>query len=362
LLRENLIPDVGVQALEKARELLPEDARVYIALGAGYRMQGKLAESKEAIVRYTELQPQDPWGYFNLAQTLNGLGELEGERAALEQTLAVDPNIQPALGIYFGLKDQQPDPEKEAALIAFAEKTNSWMALLLASSMARDRGDSARAVELAGRAYDREPKSEEVMLQYSAMLGDAGDAERLQLVVQPAVSGGRFSKRLDWNFAQSLHQLGKTPQAIEVLRRAQMGEAPADFKTAAESAIEYWTGLRAQAGQGVEVHPSGQLLRSVLLKLDDGDGGILLNARQALPAQHKFPWRAQGNEARVRFQQGQTGFGEAPKDLGTFVVKNVPANADGPTTVECRVEVTPDGRLTLTAGQSGRKLPVEWVA
>jgi predicted Zn-dependent protease len=362
LLRDNLIPDVGVQALEKARELLPEDARVHIALGAGYRMQGKLAESKEAIVRYTELQPQDPWGYFNLAQTLNGLGEVEAERAALEQTLAVDPNIQPALGIYFGLKDQQPDPEKEAALIAFAEKTNSWMALLLASSMARDRGDSARAVELAGRAYDREPKSEEVMLQYSAMLGDAGDVARLELVVQPAVSGGRFSKRLDWNFAQSLHQLGKTPQAIEVLRRAQMGEAPADFKTAAESAIEYWTGLRAQAGQGVEVHPSGQLLRSVLLKLDDGDGGILLNARQALPAQHKFPWRAQGNEARVRLQQGQTGFGEAPKDLGTFVVKNVPANADGPTTVECRVEVTPDGRLTLTAGQSGRKLPVEWVA
>jgi hypothetical protein len=236
------------------------------------------------------------------------------------------------------------------------------MPLLLASSMARDRGETARAVELAGRAYERNSQAEEVLLQYSAMLGDAGDLARLETVVQPAVTGGRFSKRLDWNFAQSLHQMGKTPQAIEVLRRAQMGEAPADFKAAAESAIEHWTGLRAQSQERLEVHQSGQLLRPVLLTLDDGDGGILINARQGLPANHKFPWRAQGSEARVRLQQGQTGFGQPPKSLGTFVVKNVTPATEGATTVECRVEATPDGRLSFTAGQNNRKLPVEWVA
>jgi hypothetical protein len=141
-----------------------------------------------------------------------------------------------------------------------------------------------------------------------------------------------------------------------------MGEAPADFKTAAESAIEYWTGLRAQSQERLDVHASGQLLRPILLALDDGDGGILLNARQGLPAQHKFPWRANGAEARVRLQQGQTGFGQPPKSLGTFIVKNVTPVTDGPTTVECRVEASPDGRLSFTAGQNGRKLPVEAVA
>lgn len=362
LLRDNLIPEVGVQALEKARELLPEDARVYIALGAGYRMLNKFEESKQAITRFTELQPQDPWGFFNLAQTLNALGDKEGERAALQKTLELDPNIQPALGIYFELKDQEPDQEKEAALIAFADEKGAWMPLLLASSMARDRGETARAVELAGRAYDRNSTAEEVMLQYSAMLGDAGDGAKLDLVVQPAVSGGRFSKRLDWNYAQSLRQLGKTPQAIEVLRRAQMGEAPADFKAAAESAIEHWTGLRAQSEERIEVHASGQLLRAIVVALDDGDGAIVLNARQGLPAQNKIPWRVQGDEARVRLQQGQTGFGEPPKALGTFIVKNVTPATEGATTVECRVEAAPDGRLTFTAGQNGRKLPVSWEA
>ncbi len=362
LLRDGLIQDVGVQALEKARELMPDEARVHIALGAGYRMIGKLEESKQAITRYTELNPQDPWGFFNLAQTLNALGDKEGEKVALQKTLEIDPNIQPALGIYFELRDQAADPVKEEALIAFAEERNAWMPLLLASSMARDRGEAARAVELAGKAYERNPNAEEVLLQYSAMLGDAGDLARLESVVQPAVTGGRFSKRLDWNFAQSLHQLGKTPQAIEILRRAQMGEAPADFKAAAESAIEHWTGLRTQSETRAAVHPSGQLLLPILLSLEDGDGGILLNARQGLPAQHKFQWRAQGNEARVRLQQGQTGFGPAPQSLGTFIVKNVTPMPDGITNVECRVEAMPDGRISFTAGQSGRKLPVEWVA
>jgi tetratricopeptide (TPR) repeat protein len=362
LFRDTLVAAVGLPALEQARELLPEDPRVPIALGAGYRLLGKLDEGKQAITRYTEMQPQDPWGFFNLAQTLNAMGDKEGERAALQKTLEVDPNIQQALGIFFELKDQQPDESKEQELVAFADRTGGWMPLLLASSIARDRGDTARAVELAGRAYERNPKAEEVLLQYSAMLGDAGDLARLELIVQPAVSGGQFSKRLDWNYAQSLHQLGKTPQAIEILRRAQMGGAPADFKTAAESAIEHWTGLRAQSDVRLEVHRSGQLLRAVVLTLEDGDGGIILNARQGLPAQHKFPWRAQGNEARVRLQQGQSGFGETPKPLGTFIVKNVTPATEGATTVECRVEATPDGRLTFTAGQSGRKLPVEWVA
>ncbi len=362
LLREGHVPDVGIKALEKARELQPENPRVHIALGAGYRLVGRLEESKAAILRFIELQPDDPWGPFNLALTLNAAGDKEGERAALAKTLEMDPNLQPAIGLYFDLRGEAPQTEKEQQLIAFADERGAWMPLLLASSLARDRDDLQTALACASRAYERKPDAEEVLLQYSAVLGDAKDLETLELVMQPVVTSGRYSKRLDWNFAQSLHQLGKTPQAIEILRRAQMGDAPADFKSAAETAIEHWTGLRAQSGERIETHRSGQLLRPIVLALDDGDGGMLLSPRQPLPAQHKFQWRANGTEARVRLQQGQTGFGPAPKPLGTFVVKNVTPAADGQTTVECRVEAAQDGRLMFTAGQGGRKLPVEWVA
>lgn len=362
LLREGHVPEAGIKALEKVRELEPENPRVHIALGAGYRLTGRLEDSKAAILRYIELQPEDPWGPFNLAQTLRGLNDLTGERAALAKTLEINPDIQPAIGLYFELGGGKPDPEKEEQLVAFAGERGAWMPLLLASSLARDRGDMDAAVARAASAYARKPDAEEVLLQYSAILGDVKDLESLDLVMKPAVTSGKYSKRLDWNYAQALHQLGKTAQAIELLRRAQMGEAEADFKTAAESAIEHWTGLRAQSDERVETHRSGQLLRPIVLALADGDGGMLLAPRQPLPAQHKFPWRAEGSEARVRLQQGQTGAGPGPKNLGTFIVRGVTPASDGPTTVECRVEVAPDGRLMFTAGQNGRKLPVSWEA
>jgi len=362
MLREGVIPDVGVKALEKALSLRPDDPRVLAALGAGHRMAGDFEKSKAAFARYSELRPADAWGYFNTAQTCNAAGDKEGERAALGKTLDHDPNIQPALGIWFDLNNDH-GPEKEKQLLEYAEQREAWMPLLLASSIARKRDDLPAAIAHAARAFERNPTSEDVLLQYCAMLGDTGDAAGLELAIQPAVTGGRFSKRLDWNYAQALQQVGKKAQAIDVLRRAQLGEAPDDFKAAAGAAIEFWTGLRAQSGEKLEVHPSGQLLRPVLLSLDDGEGGVLINPRELLPAQGKFIWRARengGTEARVRLQQGQTGLGASPRPLGVFVVKGIIPAADGATNIECRVEATPDGRLLFSAGQDGRMLHVEW--
>ena len=362
MIRDGIIPDVGVKALEKADALRPNDPRILAALGAGYRLAGEFEKSKAAFEKFTVARPNDAWGFFNIAQTCNAAGDKAGERAALEKTLERDPNIQAALGIHFDLQNDH-GPEKEKTLIEFADKRGAWMPLLLASSVARQRGDIPAAVAHAAKAFERNPNSEEILLQYSAMLGDSGDAAALDLVIQPAVSGGRFSKRLDWNYAQSLKQVGKTQQAIEALQRAQLGEAADDFKAAATTAIEFWTGLRAQSGEMLEVHRSGQLLRPVLLSLEDGEGGILIPPRAPLPAQHKFAWRAKengGTEARVRLQQGQAGLGSTPKPLGIFVVKNITPAADGTTNIDCRVEATPDGRLLFSAGQDGRMLPVEW--
>ena len=362
MLRDGVIPDVGVTALEKADALKPNDPRILAALGAGYRLTGAFDKSRATFEKFTQVRPSDPWGFFNIAQTYNASGDKAGERAALEKTLELDPNIQAALGIYFDLQNDH-GPEKEKILVEFADKRGAWMPLLLASSIARQRGDIPAAVVHSAKAFERNPNSEDILLQYSAMLGDSGDAATLDLVIQPAVSGGRFSKRLDWNYAQSLKQVGKTQQAIETLRRAQSGEAPEDLKTAAATTIEFWSGLRAQSGEMLEVHRSGQLLRPVLLSIEDGEGGVLLNPRQPLPAAHKFAWRAKengGTEARVRLQQGQAGLGSAPKPLGVFVVKNVTPAADSPTNIDCRVEASPDGRLIFSAGQDGRMLPVEW--
>ncbi|MEQ1851903.1 MAG: tetratricopeptide repeat protein [Chthoniobacteraceae bacterium] len=362
MIRDGIVPDIGVKALEKADEVRPNHPRTIIALGAGYRVTGEFDKARQVLARFNELQPNDPWGFFNLAQTCNAAKDAEGEKAAIEKTLAIDPNIQAALGVYFDL-DNNRNEAKEKEMADYADKRGAWMPLLLSSGLARQRGDIPAAVGYAARAYERNPKSEEVLLQYCAMLGDAKDAEALDTVIKPAVTGGRFSKRLDWNYAQSLKQVGKNAEAIEVLRRALLGDAPEDFKAAAGAAIEFWSGLRAQSGELLEVHPSGQLTRPVLLTLEEGEGGVIIPPRQFLPAQGKFPWNARengGTEARVRLQQGQAGLGAAPRPLGVFVVKNITPATEGPTNIDCRVEAMPDGRLLFSAGQDGRMLPVEW--
>lgn len=363
MLRDGVVPDVGLKALEKARELMPDDARVSNALAMAYHATKQMEKAKEMLVAYTTQRAEDPWGFFNLSQVLNTLGDKEGEKAALEKTLEIEPNIQPAIATYFRLAEAKGDPAVEEELVKFARERGAWMPLLLASGMARDRKDIPSAVKYAADAYEQNSKAEEVLLHYCAMLGDAKDIETLDLIVQPALTGGNYSKRLDWNYAQGLKQAGNDERAVEVLQRALRLAPPADFKAAAETTLDFWAGLRVQGEEKIEVHPSGTLLRPILLTLPDGDGGVLIQPRAQLPAMHQFKARISpgSSEVRVCLQQGQSGFEQGLRSLGTYVASNVQSVDGDATTVECSVEALPNGHIIFFAVQNGSKLPVKWV-
>ena len=89
---------------------------------------------------------------------------------------------------------------------------------------------------------------------------------------------------------------------------------------------------------------------------------MILNPRQALPAQHKFPWRADGNEARVKLQQGQTGSAVEPLHLGTFIVRGLPPVTGGAHTLQCHAIATPQGSLIFRAVLNNREQRVAWEA
>ena len=104
------------------------------------------------------------------------------------------------------------------------------MAYILASNIARQRADTARVVKLAERAYELAPESEDVLLHYTAALGEARDFEKLVSVIKPKVETGKYSKRLDWNYAQVLQQIGLSADAIGVLRKALAGDVPGQLQ------------------------------------------------------------------------------------------------------------------------------------
>ena len=58
LLRDGIVPEIGLQALEKAYELRRSDARTALALAAAYQQSGKLDRARETVLRLTEEHPK----------------------------------------------------------------------------------------------------------------------------------------------------------------------------------------------------------------------------------------------------------------------------------------------------------------
>jgi len=359
LLRDGLSVEQGFQALQRAHTLRPDHRRTVFAVTAACRLRGENDQAVAAISAYTEAHPEDAEGFFHLAQARKAAGDSAGEIEALDRLLAIDPNAQAPLGIRFGVSPTEHSPAKEQELARFGEERGSWMAYVLASNIARQRADSVHSVKWAERAYQLAPDSEDVLLHYTAALGEARDFEKLVNLIKPKIETGKYTKRLDWNYAQVLQQIGLTSDAVGVLRKAAAGEAPENFKTAAETMIDAWSGVLSGCGVQLEVHRSGFLQRPIVLALEDGDGGIVLNAGAPLPSTGSFPWRANGSEVKVPLQQGQTGGGLDPRGLGAFLVRGIKP-AGNSATIDCQVVAQPDGALHFRAAQNGRKLPVGW--
>jgi tetratricopeptide (TPR) repeat protein len=357
LLKQGLIPQLGIQAMQRVLQLRPTERRAVFSLTAVARMSGQLEQARKMITDYTTQVPQDPEGFFHLAQVCNASGDAAGETEALDKVLALDPNAQAPLGIRFGLKQGEHDPKKEQALTKYGEEKKSWMAFILASNIARQRGDSKHAVEWAERAYQLAPESEDVLLHYTAALGEAKGFEKLVSVIKPQIDSGKFSKRLDWNYAQVLHQMGLVNDAMGVLRKIIASDVPEDMKAHGALMLDAWSNLVSGAGVPLEVHASGFLQRPVVLVLDDGDGGYVLKAGARLPAESRFPWRASGAEVQIPLQQGQSGGATEPRRLGAFVVRGVQPSTQ---TIDCHLVGLPDGAMHFRASQGNRRLQVGW--
>ncbi len=361
LMRDGLVLDVATQALEKARSVRPDDPRTVMTLASAYRAAERHEEARDLVRLFTELEPEQAAGFMHLAQACNAVGDTQAERAALARVLELDPNFHPAIGVYFELRNGEHDPTKEEELSRWSVERKSWMGHLIASSIARARGDGKSALRHADAALALAPESEEVLLHLSAVLGDQRELNRLATQIRPAVESRRYSARLDWNYAQTLHQLGMRDEASGVLRRALATEnCPQEFQSMAVPTLEAWNGVLTGCGVPLEMHRGEYLTRPILITLPDGDGGIILGAGKNIPSEGTFPWRAQGEgEIQVDLQQGETGGPLPPRPLGTFRAGRVDTS-EGAKPVECHIAVTAEGMLHFRAAQNGQRLPVAW--
>jgi len=90
--------DAALKEFEIAQRGLPNDAGVYLAIGAIQRRQGKWAESNASLEKAVNLNPKDAWPMQNLGQNYEMQRNFAAANRLYDRALAVDPNA-------FGIKE-----------------------------------------------------------------------------------------------------------------------------------------------------------------------------------------------------------------------------------------------------------------
>jgi tetratricopeptide (TPR) repeat protein len=93
---------VAVESLDKANQLEPNNGLTLIALGLGYNSRKLYADAKSYLQRGIELEPDSRDAVAALAESEEGLGELDAAEAHAREVLTADPhhsNAQLVLGL-----------------------------------------------------------------------------------------------------------------------------------------------------------------------------------------------------------------------------------------------------------------------
>ena len=211
-------PDEAARLATTARTLAPELAAVHQALGGAYRLSLRLDEATAEYKRALELDPKSALSRRTLADLLRASGKPEDALALYREQLTNEPNDRLAqAGVVLSLLDAQKREEAERELAAALKDEPRNLPLLVGAAYwfaAHD--DAARAVELAGRAVEIEPRYTwaQIALARALIAGRrAPDAER---ALRFAREYGRFPT-LDYELANALAASGLYEEAAEEL-------------------------------------------------------------------------------------------------------------------------------------------------
>lgn len=83
-------PEVSQLYLERAAEMFPQDARVYIALGKLSESQGDFAAGQSYLARAIQLDPAEAEGYYLLGRIAFNQGDLSRAQFYLEHATELD--------------------------------------------------------------------------------------------------------------------------------------------------------------------------------------------------------------------------------------------------------------------------------
>lgn len=105
LQRKNKIEEAEAEFHEAIR-LFPEYAKAHNNLGSFYAQQKRLPEAVGCYEKAVELDAEQWDAWFNLGQARKQLGDSQGALTALQETLRLNPDFEPARRLISALQNQ----------------------------------------------------------------------------------------------------------------------------------------------------------------------------------------------------------------------------------------------------------------
>jgi tetratricopeptide (TPR) repeat protein len=169
----------AVESLTEADRLEPNKALTLIALGLAYNSRKMFAEAKPLLLRGLELEPDSIDGVAALAESEEGLGELDQAGRLAQRALARDPrhaNANLVMGLVL-MQRQQFDAARGAFEKTIAAQPNlpkAYYQLSLAYARLGDEANAQKQVVLYREAQKRMEDRVNEMRAETGMSGQGG--------------------------------------------------------------------------------------------------------------------------------------------------------------------------------------------
>lgn len=164
----------------------------------------------------------------NLAKVYAETGQEERSTSTLRRALELDPNQDNALLWWAAIARERGGVEEhEKALAGIARLPGAWRPQLVIARAHLGRRELAQALELYRHVLSIAADEPDVLVMVSGDLGNAGALTELVNLVAPHYVPERHGPLPGLNLAEALKQLGRTEEALAMVRRLQaLGLSP----------------------------------------------------------------------------------------------------------------------------------------
>jgi len=274
--------------MQKAAELLPEDAEAHSNLGVTLQEQGRLTDAEASHRRALEIKPDYAVAHSNLGNTLQEQGRLAEAEASHRRALEIKPDYAEAhSNLGNSLREQGRLTDAEASYRRALEiKLDYAEAHSNLGNSLREQGRLADAELSYRRALEIKPDNAEahsnlgVALQEQGRLTDADASYRWALEIKPDFAEAHSNLLFAMGYTASHHL---SDYLEEARRYGQMASRKVGERFSAWLCEAQPERLKVGLVSGdLRNHPVGYFLESILTQIDPSRIELI-----AYPTDHK---------------------------------------------------------------------------